>query len=143
MIAGQLALVNAAIFAGAAFYVSVAEHPARLYLEERAMLVQWQPSYKRGAAMQASLALIGCVLGLIAWWQIGDWRWLAGALLLLAGWPYTLIVIMPTNRKLLASDVSHPNTETRGLIEKWGNLHSGRTALGIGATLTFLWASLG
>jgi hypothetical protein len=142
MIWGQLALVVAAVFTGAAFYVSVAEHPARRHLDERAMLIEWKPSYTRGAAMQAPLAMAGFLLGLAAWWQTSDWRWIPGALLLVAGWPYTLIVIMPVNRKLLAADPWRAGPETRLLLEKWGMLHAGRTALGIGATLIFFWASL-
>jgi hypothetical protein len=143
MIAGQLALVIAAVFAGAAFYVSVAEHPARLHLDGQSLLTEWKPSYKRGAAMQAPLVLVGFLLGLVAWWQTSDWRWILGALLLVAGWPYTLIVIMPTNRRLLAADPARAGAEERALVEKWGMLHAGRTVLGIAATLSFLWASLG
>ena len=56
MISGQLALVTAALFTGAAFYVSAVEHPARMALDDRAMLTEWKPAYKRGFAMQASLA---------------------------------------------------------------------------------------
>jgi hypothetical protein len=71
MLAGQLALIVAALFAGAAIYVNVAEQPARLGLEDRSLLVQWKPAYKRGFTMQASLAIAGFLLGMLAWWQAG------------------------------------------------------------------------
>jgi hypothetical protein len=51
------------------------------------MLAQWQPSYKRALPIQSGLAVIGGVLGLIAWYQTQDWRWLAGGGFLLANWP--------------------------------------------------------
>jgi len=142
MIAAQLALVIAALFAGAALYVSVAEHPARLNLDDRALLVEWKPAYKRGAALQAPLALAGFLLGLLAWWQTNDWRWILGAFILVANWPYTLIVIMPTNTQLMNMSASDPGRETRRLMEKWGRLHAVRTALGFAATTVFLWAAV-
>src|SRR5688572_32267807 len=80
MLAGQLALVVAALFAGAAFYVSAAEHPVRLGLDDRAALTQWKPAYAHGAVIQAPLAIVGFLLGLAAWWQTGRWLWLIGAL---------------------------------------------------------------
>jgi hypothetical protein len=143
MILGFLSLVTAALFAGAAFYVNFAEQPARLALNERPALIQWQRSYERAALMQASLAMLGFVLGLAAWWWEGrDPRWLAGALALLAPWPYTLLVIKPVNDKLKAADPIGAGAQTRVLIERWGWLHAGRTALGALATAIFFCAAI-
>ena len=104
MLSGQLALITAALFTGAAIYVSAVEHPARMMLDDRSLLVQWKPAYALGALMQASLAIVGFLLGLLAWWQSGHWLWLLGALVLVANWPYTLVIIMPVNNRLKALD---------------------------------------
>jgi hypothetical protein len=142
MLAGQLALIAAALFTGAALYVSACEQPARLHLDDGALLTQWKPAYKRGTAMQAPLALASALFGVIAWWQTGDWRWLLAGTIILLNWPYTFVVIMPVNNALLAPDAASGDSRSRTLIEKWGRLHAGRTALGMLAVLLFLWASL-
>jgi hypothetical protein len=143
MILGFLGLVTAALFAGAAFYVNFAEQPARLALDERPALIQWQRSYERAAVMQASLAMAGFALGLAAWWWEGhDPRWLIGAFVLPAPWPYTLLVIKPVNDKLKAADPLGAGAQTRALIERWGRLHAGRTAMGMLATATFFCAAM-
>jgi hypothetical protein len=142
MLAGQFALIVSAVFAGAALYVNIAEQPARLCLDDRSLLSEWQPSYKRGFAMQAPLAIAGFVFGLLAWWQTGVWLWLLGAVIMIANWPYTLLGIMPTNNRLMATDPAVAGADTRRLIEKWAGLHAVRTALGFAAVLVFLWASL-
>jgi len=90
--------------------------------------------------MQASLALISAMLGLVAFWQNRDWRWVAGALIILANWPYTLLVIRPTNNLLQAVADSDASPSTRTLIEWWGLLHSVRGVLGVAATLAYFWA---
>ncbi len=142
MISGLLALVAAAIFTGAAFYVNAAEQPARLSLDDRALLAEWKPAYKRGAAMQAPLALLGFGLGLIAWWQASHAGFLVGAVAIIAPWPWTLIGIKPVNDALLATGIDQAGPQTRALIVKWGALHGVRTALGALATAAFLWACM-
>jgi anthrone oxygenase-like protein len=139
-IAGQLALIAAALFTGAAIYINVAEQPARLKLDDRSLLAEWKPAYKRGFAMQAPLAIVGFLLGVAAWWQTGDGRWFLGAVILVANWPFTLLRIMPTNNRLMLLDPMRTGPESRALIEKWAKLHAVRSALGLAATAVFLWA---
>jgi hypothetical protein len=139
---GLLALIAAASFTGVALYVNVAEQPARLLLDDRALLIEWKSSYKRGAAMQAPLALVGCLLGLMAWWQTSHPGFLIGAVAMIAPWPWTLIGIKPTNDALLAIQPDEAGPQTRALVVKWGVLHGVRTAFGALATAAILWACI-
>lgn len=140
ILVGLLALVFAALFAGAAFYINFAEQPARLRLEPKQLLMQWAPSYKSGFIMQSTLAVLSGLAGIYAYTQSQDWRWVLGAGLILSNWPYTLLVIMPTNHKLLATKESEIGSGTVVLIRQWGKLHAVRTVLGMSATCIFVWA---
>ncbi len=135
---GQLALTAACVFAGAAIYISVAEQPARLRLDDGPLLAEWQLSYRRGAMMQVSLAIVGFFLGLIAWWWGGGLVFLIGAALMIANWPWTLAVMWPTNKALQAMDPHQPPAEVHALVEKWGALHAVRAVFGGLAALAFL-----
>ena len=140
MLRTLLALIAAALFAGAALYVSLVEHPARMRLDDRAGLAHWKPSIRRAAPLQAGLALRSLALGLWAWWRTDiDWL-LAGALLVGAAIPFTLIVIMPTIRGLeaVADDAAGP--ESRAMLVRWGRLHWLRTLLGLAAVAAYLGA---
>jgi Domain of unknown function (DUF1772) len=140
MFAGHLALTVAAVFIGAAIYINIAEQPARLQLDDSSLLVEWKLAYRRGYMMQASLAIVGGFFGVVAFFSTLEWRWLLGALVLLANWPYTIFVIMPTNRRLIDTPAEAATAETHRMIWRWGILHVGRSALGLVATLVFLWA---
>src|SRR4029450_2770062 len=114
--------------------------PARMTLDDRSALAEWKPAYKRGFAMQASLAMLGGLLGAVAWWQTGIAAFLVGTLCILAPWPWTLLVIRPVNDTLMATDLAKSGSETRALIVKWNRLHARRTLLGAAAVLSFLFA---
>src|SRR5262245_47564635 len=101
------------------------------------MLAEWKPSYARGLTMQANLVLVSALAGGLAFWLTRDWRWLLGALLIFANWPYTLLVILPVNKRLEATAADQANAETRALVLRWGALHAGRSGLGAAATLVY------
>ncbi|HVY58320.1 MAG TPA: DUF1772 domain-containing protein [Xanthobacteraceae bacterium] len=138
--AERLAMVTAAAFTGAAIYVGAAEQPARLHLNDTALLTHWQASYVRGFALQASLAFASALFGLFAFWRNGDWHWLVGAGLIFANWPYTLLMILPINKRLQATEPNAANQETRELIKTWGELHTARALFGLAATAAYLWS---
>ena len=140
MLTGHLALTFAAAFSGAAFYINFAEHPARLALDDKNLLKQWKPSYAAGYTMQASLAVASGVLGLLAAWMSQDPRWIVGAILILANWPYTMLGIMPTNHKLKAIADDDAGPASRAMLESWARLHGVRTLLGVAAIVAYLWA---
>ena len=135
--AGTLALVLAALFAGAALYVNVAEHPARMKLDPAQAVRQWLPSYRRAAAMQAVLALLAGLAGLAAWVELRGALWLAGALLMLANWPWTLLVIKPVNDQLKEGGGDRPDE----LLGRWARLHAVRTLFGLAGVICFAVAS--
>jgi len=137
-----IALILATLFAGAALYISLVEHPARMGLEDVPLLAQWQPSYKRALPIQAGLAMLGGAAGFLAWYGSREWRWVAGSLLLLANWPFTILVIMPTNKRLMAMTPQEAGVGSRGLLRRWGNLHGVRSVLGSAAPLLFAWGFL-
>lgn len=137
---GPVAIAIAAFFAGAAVIISVAEQPARLLLADAALLTQWKASYAAALPLQGSLAILGGLAGALAWWRSHDRRWLLGAGLMLANWPYTLIAIMPINDALNAMPSGAAGPEIRPLVERWGLIHAPRGGLGLLAALTFLWA---
>lgn len=137
-----LATFSATLFAGAALYINVVEHPARMGLETRIAAMQWAPSYKRATWLQAPLALVSLLCGVTVWLLGGNTGWLIAALLVGAVVPFTFGVIMPTNHELLAPGRDLASDETRSLLVRWGQLHAVRTALSLAGSVIYLWLLL-
>ena len=138
-----LASMSAALFAGAALYINVVEHPARMGLDTRMAALQWAPSYKRATWLQAPLAVLSLLCGTGVWLLGGGIGWLVAALLVGAVVPFTYGVIMPTNHQLLAPERNLASAETRGLLVRWGQLHAVRTVLSLAGALVYAWLILG
>src|SRR5437879_697350 len=134
-----VASLRAAGFAGVAIYMILVDHSARISLDTRAAAVQWAPSYRRATLMQAPLAILSFLAGCTAWFLGGGAAWLIAALLIGAVVPFTLIVIKPTNDKLLAAGRDLASADTRALLERWGRLHAVRSLLSVLSTVVMLW----
>jgi hypothetical protein len=136
---GTLALAFAAAFTGATLYINLVEQPARLALDDNGMLSEWRPSDRRGFALLLSLALIAAVLGLASYFETQDVRWLIGAIIIVASWPYTYFAMVPMNNRILAISASEPGA-ARELVRAWGLLEYGQSAIGLVACGVLIWA---
>jgi Domain of unknown function (DUF1772) len=126
------------LFAGAAIYINLVEHPARMECGTELAIREFGPSYRRAAVMQASLAAMGLTAAMVAWLAGASVWWLVGGLLLGSVIPLTLAVIMPTNKLLLASTLDKGSAQARELLTRWGKLHAVRSALSGVALVIFL-----
>ena len=138
MISKIVATFACGVFFGAAVYINLVEQPARISCGTALAVTQWRPSYKRGTLMQAPLALIGPLSALIAWRFEGGRAWLVGGLLLLLVVPLTLLVILPTNRRLESQELDPRSEEAGRLLRRWGRLHAVRSILSGAAFLVFV-----
>ena len=130
-----IAVISSALFAGAAFYVSAVEHPARVRMETAAAISQFKLSYQRAAPIQVVFSA-GCFLACFALWlrtHIGEWLGAGSVVFIVI--PYTLAFMLPVNRVLLAAGFTS-DAAAKQLLNKWGRLHGVRTILGL---MGFVW----
>jgi hypothetical protein len=128
-----LALLASGLFAGAAIYINVVEHPARVRCGTEIALAEFGPSYRRASVMQVLLAVIGLIAGTAAWMEGSGASWLVGGLLLGSVIPFTLLVVFPTNKQILDPALDRSSQHAGELLAKWARLHAVRSALGLGA----------
>ena len=138
-----LAVLCCILFAGAAIYINLVEHPARMGCDTKTAATVWAPSYKKATVMQAPLAVISFLAGVAVWLLGGGLLWLIGAVLIGLVVPFTFIAVMPTNNQLLAPGRDLSSAETRSLLEKWGRLHAVRSVFSLLASIVYLVSLIG
>ena len=132
------AILATGLFAGAAVYINLVEHPARLSCGTDVAIQEFIPSYQRASWMQASLAVVGAVCGIVAGWRERDDVVIIAGLLIGAVVPYTLAIIAPTNKHLLAPTLDRRGALAVQLLRRWAVLHSVRSILSVVAFTAFL-----
>jgi uncharacterized membrane protein len=137
------ASLSAGLFTGAAIYINFVEHPARMSCGTDLAVTEFRPSYKRATVMQASLAAFGFLNAMAAWFAGASIMWLIGGLLLVSVIPFTLIVIFPTNKKLLDPSLDTNSDFAHRLLTRWGRLHAVRSILSLAAFLIFSFSLIG
>jgi len=133
-----VATLSAGLFAGAAAYITFVEHPARMQCGTTVAVSEFGPSYHKATIMQVPLAAIGLLCGTVASLVGGHALWAIGGIVLGAVIPVTLIVILPTNKKLLDPALDKNSSLAEQLLNRWGRLHAVRTILSGVAFLIFL-----
>ena len=128
------------LFTGAAVYISLVEHPARMKCGVELAAIEFAPSYRRATIMQATLAAVGLFSSIAAWLAGATFWWLVGGVVLGAVIPFTLIVILPTNKQLMSPTLDRRSEQTERLLARWGRLHAVRSVLS--AVALFLFAYL-
>ena len=127
----------AAAFAAIAIYISIVEQPSRLLLDDRAQLLQWAASYPPAMKIQSALVVLAGLSAIWIWFRSRNLLWLIGAVLMLANWPYTLLVLNPVNHALMTMASSTTGETSRALVEQWGWLHAVRSLLGLTSAVLF------
>ena len=138
MLAERIATLASGLFTGAAIYINLVEHPARLQAGTQLALTEFAPSYHRATVTQVSLAAVGFLSSVRAWRSSADARWLLGGGLLVAVIPFTAVVILPTNKQLLDPATAQDVERAERLLTRWGRLHAVRSLLSLTSFLLFV-----
>ncbi len=138
-----IAVLSAFLFSGAAVYINLVEHPARMSCGPEVAATEFAASYRRAVPVQVSLALIATAAGVASWWFGGNVYWLIGALLMFSVIPFTVLIIAPTNKQLLAPELNKDSPATGLLLKRWGRLHGVRSVASLIASCLFLALAIG
>jgi hypothetical protein len=141
-IAEFVAVLSCSLFSGAAIYITLVEHPARMQCGVEIAATEFPPSYRRATVMQATCAGVGLLSSIATWLAGATVWWLVAGVLLGLVIPFTLIVILPTNKQLLSPTLDRRSAQTKRLLARWGMSHAVRSGLSGVALLLFLYLAI-
>ena len=120
----NIALFCCALFAGAATYVSLVEHPA---MDEGAMELAdtaVPASHPRPAIFQACLGVIGSLAAMLAGSAGGAMWWLAGGTVLGAAAALQVFAVLPLTRRLSGIEPRADPKNAAQMIARLAKLHA-------------------
>lgn len=137
-----IAVLTCSLFTGAAVYITFIEHPARMQCGVEVAATEFAPSYRRATVMQATCAAVCLLASLAGWFAGASFWWLIAGILLGSVIPFTVVVILPTNNRLLSPTLDRRSAEAERLLARWGRLHAVRSILSGIALLLFLYLAI-
>ena len=137
-------LISSALVAGAAFYVSVVENPARnLGMAPQVRREAFIPTYKKAALIQVTSLFISLLtlgaLFFLTWKTL----WAIGCGLLLVVLVFTLVKILPLNHILIHPEKEYSDEKITELLNKWTKFQIFRTICCVSAFVLFTLATVG
>jgi hypothetical protein len=141
-IAEFVAVLSCSLFTGASVYINLVEHPARMQCGVEIAATEFAPSYRRATVLQATSAAVGLISSIAAWLAGATFWWLVAGVMLGSVIPFTLLVILPTNKLLLSPTLDKRSVDAECLLARWGRLHAVRSILSGIALLLFLYLAI-
>ena len=117
-IAEFISVLACALFTGAAVYITLIEHPARMQCGVEIAATEFAPSYRRATVLQATCASVGLLSSVAAWLGGASFWWLVAGVLLGSVILFTFVVILPTNKWLLDSTLDKHSAEAERLLAR-------------------------
>lgn len=129
-----------AMIFGYGFSATAVSYPAMMASSRETAVSYFAPFFHKSAHLQMGLSLLVIPVSAVISYLTGNWWWLAGSLFLQVSGPYTILVLMPVNNRIMAKDADINSEQISKDLGSWGRLHFPRTV--IAAVIFILFASL-
>lgn len=114
---------------GVALTASVIIHPILVMIDKIVAIEVFKPFFDKTHILVLILSIFITILALVYSIFTGNLWWVGVSLLLHLNGPYTLLFMMPINKRLMDKNVDAGSEKTAEDLKKWGELHLVRTVL--------------